>query len=281
MESVEFRVTFWGVRGSRPVPGPHTVKYGGNTPCVEITIGERLFIMDAGTGICNLGQQLLDRSKNVHAAIFITHTHWDHIQGFPFFTLAFIKGNRFDLYGQNRMNVTFADLMRGQMMYAHFPVALDQMGAVFDFHEVNSGEKIDMGDGIIVNTALNNHPGGGISYRVEYDGRSCCYVTDTEHYSIVDPHIKRLVNESDIVIYDANFTDKEYAGDSSYNSKVGWGHSTWQEGIKLVKASGAKKLVLFHHATYRTDEDMEKIEQHAREHYPDCIAAREGMIITI
>lgn len=281
MGDSDIKVTFWGVRGSRPVPGPSTVKYGGNTPCVQIQIGERLFIMDAGTGICNLGQQLIKDNNQIRGEIFITHTHWDHIQGFPFFTPAFIRGNHFVLYGQNKMNLTFANLMRGQMLYPHFPVSLERMGASFDFREVNSGEEIDLGDGIKLRTVHNNHPGDSIAYRLEHGKRACCYITDTEHYSCIDFNLKSFIDGADLVIYDTNFTDDEYMGQDGYNSKIGWGHSTWQEGIKLVQAAGARKLVLFHHATHRTDEDMEEIERKAQERFSDCVAAREGMVISL
>ncbi|OPY57743.1 MAG: ribonuclease Z [Pelotomaculum sp. PtaU1.Bin035] len=281
MENVDFKVAFWGVRGSRPVSGPHTVLFGGNTPCVQIQIGERLLIMDAGTGICNLGNQLMKKKGKIKGEIFITHTHWDHIQGFPFFTPAFIKNNHFVLYGQSKMNLTFANLMRGQMLYPHFPVSLEQMGATIEFYEVYSGEEIDLDDGIVVKTAHNNHPGGSISYRLEHGGRACCYITDTEHYSCLDNNLRDIINGADLVIYDTNFTDEEYVGQESYTSKIGWGHSTWQEGVKLMQAAGARKLVLFHHATHRTDNDLAEIERKAQKQYPNCVAAREGMVISL
>lgn len=274
-------VTFWGVRGSRPVPGPFTLKYGGNTPCVQIQVGERLFIMDAGTGICNLGQHLAQVKGKIVGEIFITHTHWDHIQGFPYFTPAFIKGNKFVLYGQSKYQQTFGDLMRAQMVYPHFPVALEEMGADIEFREVESGEEINLGDGIKVKTMRNNHPGGSISYRLENARAACCYVTDTEHSAHVDNNLLRFIEKADMVIYDANYTDEEYTGENGFNSKIGWGHSTWREGVKLCLRAGVRQLVLFHHATHRTDEDLDRIERQAQESFPACIAAREGMVIPL
>lgn len=281
MQNTNFIITFWGVRGSLPVPGPNTIKYGGNTPCIQVKIGGRLLILDAGTGLYNLGGYLVRKGGAVSGDIFITHTHWDHIQGFPFFAPAFVKGNRFTIYGQGKMNLNIANLMRGQMMHPHFPVTLDQMSADIEFCDIGSGEELDLGDGITVKTAHNNHPNGSLSYRLEHGGRACCYVTDTEHYSCVDPNLKNLVRGADLVIYDTNFTDEEYAGCEGSPARVGWGHSTWQEGIKLVQAAGAKKLVLFHHAIYRTDRDMDEIERLAQERYRDCVAAREGMVIAL
>lgn len=281
MSGKQFIITFWGVRGSLPVPGPGTVKFGGNTPCVQVEIGDRLFILDAGSGIYNLGQYLIQKDGPVSGDIFITHTHWDHIQGFPFFAPAFVPGNRFVLYGQGQMNSTFADLMRGQMMHPHFPVMLHEMGAHIDFCEVSGRDEINLGDGIIARTALNNHPSGSTSYRLEHGGRSCCYLTDTEHYDYPDPELVELARGADVVIYDANFTDEEYLGYEGLPAKKGWGHSTWQEGIKLVRAAGARQLVLFHHAIFRNDEELEEIERRARQVYPDCLAAREGMVIVL
>lgn len=275
MAKTNFQVIFWGVRGSIPVPGPDTLHYGGNTSCVQTQIGKRQFIFDAGSGIYNLGRELVKRNSEVSGDIFITHTHWDHIQGFPFFAPAFIKGNSFRLYGQSKIDRTFSELMHGQMVYQHFPVSLDQMGAKFEFNELDSGMEIDLGDGISLKTILNNHPGGGLSYRLDYDGRSCCYITDTEHYPQIDQKLCQFIGNSDLVIYDAHFTDEEYP------AYVGWGHSTWQEGIKLIEAAGAKRLVLFHHANFRSDQEMEVIEQQAQTRNNNCIAAREGMVISL
>lgn len=281
MAELDFQVSFWGVRGSLPVPGPDTIVYGGNTSCVQVQIGPRLFILDAGTGIYKLGQHLIHKDRIIEGDIFITHTHWDHIQGFPFFAPAFREGNHFTLYGQRKINLTFADLMKGQMMYDHFPVSLDKMGARIDFKEINNGEKVNLGDNITVTTVPNNHPGGSLSYRLDYNGRSCCYITDTEHYPHPDPDLIRFAAGADLVIYDSNFTDAEYAGDDHTPSRAGWGHSTWQEGIKLMKAANAGQLILFHHANYRNDHDMQAIEEEAQRHYPDLLAAREGMIINL
>ncbi|MDD3880351.1 MAG: MBL fold metallo-hydrolase [Syntrophomonas sp.] len=275
MTQSDFEITFWGVRGSLPVPGPHTIKYGGNTSCVQVQIGQRLFIMDAGTGIHHLGQHLLKNQSQISGEIFISHTHWDHIQGFPFFAPAFIKGNRFILYGPSKVNSTFADLMKGQMTYQHFPVSLGEMGASIEFHELDSGSELDLGEQIRLRTVHTNHPNGSLAYRLDYDGRSCCYITDTEHYSCVDPHLKAFCEETDLMIYDSNYTDEEYP------RFLGYGHSTWQEGVKLAQAAGVKKLVLFHHDKARSDEEMDKIEKEAQARFPNCIAAREGLVIAL
>ena len=276
MGEKKMKITFWGVRGSRPVPGKETNIYGGNTPCVTVEAGDALIILDSGTGICNLGSYLIETRKRVKAHIFITHTHWDHIQGFPFFTPAYLPGNEFSLYGQGKIDLTFSRLMNGQMVFPHFPVQLDQMKANIHLTDISSGERIEIEEGVFVSTIHNNHPGGCLSYRVDYDGRSCCYLTDTEHYSCIDAYLKELAAGSDAIIYDSNFSDAEYEGTNGYNTKIGWGHSTWQEGIKLARAAGVSQLILFHHATHRTDKELSQIEKEAKNLFKKCLAAREG-----
>ncbi|MZP28183.1 MBL fold metallo-hydrolase [Heliobacterium undosum] len=282
MSHLRFDVTFWGVRGSLPVPGPLTTQYGGNTSCVQVRIGERDFIIDAGSGLYHLGQALSkNNSRPIQGAFLISHIHWDHIQGFPFFGPAFADQNRFALYGQAKLGRIFAELFRGQMQPPYFPVLLDTMGARLDFHDLSGGEVLEFSDGITVRTVLTNHPDGCLAYRIEQGGRSCCYLSDTEHYAWVDPVLKDFIAGADLVIYDACYTDEEYNGEGAQSSRKGWGHSTWQEGVKLVQAAGAKTLILFHHAVERTDADMQRIEELAKAAYPDCLAAREGMTISL
>ncbi len=281
MGEIKLKITFWGVRGSRPIPGKDTVIFGGNTSCVAVEAGETLIILDAGTGICNLGNHLMETREKIEAHLFITHLHWDHIHGFPFFTPAQHTPNKLYLYGPKKINRSFANLMQEQMSYPYFPVLFEDLKATLRIKDVSGGDRLEVAEGLFVGTAPNNHPGGCLSYRIDYGGKSCCYVTDTEHYRHIDSTLKNLILDADMIIYDSNFTDAEYEGYDKYDTKVGWGHSTWQEGIKLAQAANVSQLIFFHHATHRTDEELFQIEEEAQGIFKNCRAAVEGSSIIL
>jgi len=276
----EFSVHFWGVRGSIATPGVGTVRYGGNTPCVEIRCHGKRIIMDGGTGIRALGQHLLNEMP-VQGHIFFTHSHWDHIQGFPFFIPAFIKGNTFDIYGRIAPNgSTVQERLEDQMHHPNFPVPLTIMGSTMRFHNIEIGEKIDLGDGVIVETGMLNHPGEATGYRVCWDGCAAVYATDTEHFQDgVDPNLVNLARNADVLVLDATYSDEQYWSKTS--SKVGWGHSTWQEAVKVAEAANVKTLVIYHHDPLHDDEYLDEIGRKAREKFPGAIMAREGMILSL
>lgn len=274
-----FSVRFWGVRGSIPVPGPATARTGGNTSCVEVRAGSELIIFDAGTGLRRLGNALMDELPVV-ARMFFTHVHWDHIQGFPFFTPAFIKGNRFDLFGARKLSSTLAETLAGQMNFPNFPVSLAEMGAQMNFHDLREGEAVACGDAVITNSQLN-HPGGVFAYRVDFGGHSVVFATDTEHYSCVDSKLVALAEAADVLVYDAQYTPEEYRGTDEQAARTGWGHSTWEEGIKVADAARVRRLVLFHHDPDHDDDAIDHIEAQARQAFPGASAAREGMSIEV
>lgn len=275
----QFTVHFWGVRGSIACPGAETVRYGGNTPCVEMRVGGKRLIFDGGTGLRVLGQSLLSQMP-VEAYMFFTHSHWDHIQGFPFFVPAFIKGNRFHIYGAVAPNgATIEQRLNDQMLHPNFPVPLQIMGAQLEFNDLGVGETVQLGD-VTIENALLNHPGEAVGYRISSQGCSAAYITDTEHFpDRLDENVLWLARNADVMIYDATYTDQEYYSEKS--SKVGWGHSTWQEAVKVARAANVKKLVIFHHDPLHNDDFLDSVGEQVGQQFPDSLMAREGQSIQL
>ena len=271
-----FLVRFWGVRGSIPCPGASYQRYGGNTPCVEMRCGEQTLIFDAGTGIRPLGQALI-KEKGLDANIFFSHSHLDHIIGFPFFAPAFNPKNKFTIWsGVFDQQIPIREVLSKLTASPMFPVSFEIFNAQFDFPTFEPGDIINLEGDIRLSTVGLNHPQGAIGYRVDFAGKSVCYITDTEHRSgEIDQNIKSLIKGANIVIYDACFTDEQYP------NYVGWGHSTWQEGIKLCKAANAERLVVFHHDPGNDDEAMDKISRDVERSRQGSIVAMEGMELTV
>jgi phosphoribosyl 1,2-cyclic phosphodiesterase len=275
----QFIIHFWGVRGSIACPGAATVRYGGNTPCVEMLVGGYRLIFDAGTGIHVLGQSLMSHLP-VSGHLFFSHSHWDHIQGFPFFLPAFMEGNEFDIYGGVIPHgVTIEHRLHDQMNQPNFPVPLQVMGANLRFHNLDYGDKVNLGE-VTVSTGKLNHPGGAMGYRVSWRDYAVAYITDTEHFSTgLDRNVLTLADRADVLIYDSTYTDEEYYHPQS--SKIGWGHSTWQEGVKIAQAARVKKLVIFHHDPSHDDRFMDAVELQSTRVFPESIVAKEGMKILV
>lgn len=272
----QFKVRFWGVRGSIACPGPKTVRYGGNTSCIEMCVAGQRIIFDGGTGLRGLGQSLL-KDMPLKASMFFTHSHWDHIQGFPFFVPAFVPGNQFDIYGAITPDgSTIEQRLNSQMLHPNFPVPLQIMGSKLNFFDLDKGESVSLKDGVRVDNALLNHPGEAVGYRVSWNGHAAAYITDTEHYTDrIDENVVRLSQDADILIYDATYTDEEYYDEKS--SKVGWGHSTWQEAVKIAQAANVKKLVIFHHDPLHDDDFMDGIKDLTASKFPNSLVAWEGL----
>jgi phosphoribosyl 1,2-cyclic phosphodiesterase len=275
-----FRVRFWGVRGSIPVPGAETAGIGGNTSCVEVRAGDVRIIFDGGTGLRLLGNSWL-KEMPLTAHLFFSHVHWDHIQGFPFFAPAFVPGNTIHMYGAADVTGTVETALAGQMETPNFPVHLSALPARLIFHNLREKEVVEIGDGIRVTNAAGNHPGGVFAYRVDYQNRSVVYATDTEHYSIPDPKLVALAKNADVLVYDTMYTPEEYAGRAGSGPKTGWGHSHFEAGVELVKAAGVRRYVLFHHDPMQSDAMVRDKECRARELFPDSIAAYEGLTIDL
>jgi phosphoribosyl 1,2-cyclic phosphodiesterase len=270
------RIEFWGVRGSIASPGPETAGVGGNTSCVEVRCGSTRIVLDAGTGIRKLGDKLLTQGP-VDTTLLLSHLHWDHIQGLPFFVPAYLPSSKLRIMGSAHGVMSVGEALTHQMTAPVFPVRLDELGAQITLREVKAGETFDVGEAR-VRVAKLNHPGGVHAYRIEHEGRSVVYATDTEHYACVDPALKALAEGADVLIYDSQYTPEEYRGDLG-RSRVGWGHSTYVAGAEIAKAAGVGQYVLYHHDPQRSDAGVADIERRARELFPSSVAAREGLVL--
>ncbi|MGC8908265.1 MAG: MBL fold metallo-hydrolase [Desulfomonilaceae bacterium] len=278
-------IKFWGVHGSLPRPGSSTLKFGGNTPCVEIRSGQTLVILDAGSGIRELGEDILRRQKsgllpekNLKGHILISHLHWDHVQGFPFFGPAYQRGNEFHLYCGKGLIYTIDSLMRRQMSEPNFPVRFGDMAASIVCHDVEDGQTIAVDDVRILVRELS-HPGGCYGYRIEAEGKIISYASDTEVSIDVDQKMLELAQNADILIHDCMFTPEQYHGLDGHCSRESWGHSTWEGAVRTAKSCSIKHLILFHHGN--DDATVEAIEKKAREAFPNTTAAYEGLEIDL
>jgi phosphoribosyl 1,2-cyclic phosphodiesterase len=278
--SSQFSVRFWGVRGSIACSGPRTVRYGGNTSSLEVRCGGRMLLFDAGTGLRYLGNELTKQgpaSPALDVDLFLTHTHFDHVVGLPFFKPFFQPQNRFRLWaGHLAEGMTLRRVLGEFMMSPLFPVPPQVFRARMEYREFRAGETLRPAADVALRTAVLNHPDGATGYRVEYAGRSLCYLTDTEHVpGAPDRHILELIAGADLVIYDSMYTDVEY------ETYVGWGHSTWQEGVRLCRAAGAKRLAVFHHDPEHDDDMLDGIAREVAKELPGSLVARDGLVVEI
>ena len=265
------KIHIWGARGSIPSPCPDTMRFGGNTSCVTVDFDEFFIIFDAGSGIRLFGEWLLKNKKILKGHLFFTHYHGDHVQGFPFFAPAYIPGNRLDIYGTNHYDKYIKAIFVQIMKSPSFPVGIETMKSDLNFIDLAKEEttEIIFKDSLVA-TVKNmplRHPGGAIGYRLENikTGKVFVYATDTEHKDdgTLDENLKSLAENADILFYDAQYTTEEYYGLNGRMSKKNWGHSTWEEGIKIAKAAGVKELFLFHHDPSHTDSFLTDIENKA------------------
>ncbi len=270
------------MRGSIPAPGAQTRRYGGNTPCVEMRCGDELLIFDLGSGVRQLGEaQAANAAKSpVKASIFMSHYHYDHLQGLPFFTPMFNPLNAFTLYGPSRNGLSVKEILAGQMVPPYFPVTAEMVfRAQVEYRPFSEGTREQLGEAVV--TALElNHPGGNLGYRVDYKGHSVVYATDIEHGSDVDDRLAEFARGTDLLIYDAMYTEDEYLGKSGA-PKTGWGHSTWNAAVRAAQRAQAKTLVLFHHDPTHDDAEMERILRAVRKLRPEAIAARENQTLLV
>jgi CheY-like chemotaxis protein/phosphoribosyl 1,2-cyclic phosphodiesterase len=296
------RVRFWGTRGSIAKPGPSTVRYGGNTSCVEVRAADgTLIVLDCGTGAHDLGGALLNRQAGadgpLHGHLLITHTHWDHIQGFPFFAPLFVPGNEWDIYAPGGLGQHLEATLAGQMEYQYFPITLDQLGARVRYHDLVEGT-FEVG-GVRVTARYLNHPALALGYRLEAGGATLVYAVDHEPHSRHQPapatpagpterpvhpedqrHVEFLTG-ADLVIHDAMYTMDEYP------NKINWGHSAAEHAVDFAVAAGAHRLALFHHEPIRNDAALDRLAEVCRERAAAAgsalavFAAAEGQVIEL
>ena len=271
------QVCFWGVRGSLASPGPGTVRTGGNTSCVEVRLADETIIFDLGTGLRALGVALLRRGP-VRAHLFLSHYHWDHIAGLPFFGPAYDPRSDLTIYGATRRGRDVRQILSGQMVDPYFPVDLGALNAHLRFVPLQDGGVLHLGPGLLKAAELN-HPGGALGFRLEHGGRSVVYASDFEHGTAADDRLVELARDADLMIFDAQYTPAEYADGPL--SKKGWGHSTFEMGAQLARRAGVQRLALYHHAPDRDDRGIDQIVRLARKLHPGAFAAREGLVIDL
>ena len=277
MQKVSMRIRFWGVRGSIACPGAETIRYGGNTPCIEVRCGDHVLVFDAGTGLRAFGNALIKNTKICTVDIFLTHCHLDHVVGLPFFPPFFSEGYKIRVWAPNLLpSSSVEQVMRRLMSSPLFPVEVEIFKAAIEFHDFKSGDVLRPHDGVTIKTAALDHPDGASGYRLEYGGRTFALVSDTEGFpGKRDSELVSLAKDADFIVYDATFTESEIV------SRAGWGHSTWVRGVRLADEAGAKQLCLFHHDPSHDDDFMDSLAAEANDARPGTIAAREGQIIDL
>jgi phosphoribosyl 1,2-cyclic phosphodiesterase len=273
------KVKFYGVRGSLPVCGKEYQRYGGNTTCLLITRekANRIVIIDAGTGIRNLGKELMTKQyKQETINISFTHFHSDHIQGFPFFAPAYNNNQKIGIHamGKQRKIKNIKEIFSTQMQTEYFPVRLEAMGAQFDF--LSLGDKATF-YGAVVTAAPQHHkfPGGSYGLRIEDESRVLVICTDIEHINGIDENIVKLAENADLLIHDGQYTDEEY------KKYWGWGHSTWRQAVEVATRAKVKRLIITHHDPDHDDNFLDLMEKECKEEFADCVFAKEGMEVSV
>lgn len=302
------KVHFYGVRGSIPTPGRDTAEIGGNTACVLVENNNDIVILDGGSGLRVLGQDLMKRwminKEPLEMSIFFSHVHWDHIQGIPFFAPMFIKGNKITMYGEKKARISLAETLKGQQQYPNFPITIEEVGingADLNFIDLVAGTYTQVGSMKVDNTKLS-HPDGVFCYCITNEKffsnvgighttkshnneplKKIVYATDTEHRNVLDPRLLKIAKDADILIYDAQYTPEEYAGNPP-PAKFDWGHSTYEMAIDTAIAANIKTVILFHHDPNHNDAKVREIESLATKRASNrvkVVTAYEGLEIEI
>jgi len=272
------KIKFYGVRGSLPVCGREFEKYGGNTTCIKIFREKvnRIAILDAGTGIRNLGKDLMAEgvSQNI-INLFLSHFHWDHIQGFPFFAPAYNSNQKIGIHtmGKGKINA-LKEIFTMQMQKEYFPIALGKMGAQFQFFSHGEKETIQ-GANVKSIPQFHKYRGGSYGFRVDDEDVSLVICTDIEHKRGIDKSIVKFAKGADLLIHDGQYTPEEY------KKYKGWGHSTWEQAIEVAQEANVKKLIITHHDPDHNDDFLDGVEKECKKKFPNSCLAKEGMEVTV
>lgn len=272
------RVRFWGVRGTIPTPGAETVKIGGNTACIDLlTSDQQLIIIDAGSGIRNLGKALLTEFPNrILGTMLFSHTHWDHIQGFPFFTPAFLRHNRFVVIGQKKIGQRLENILADQVVQPYLPFGYTALEADLIVKEIHDSEYMILGDDTSVQARELDHPGGCLGFRIENRHVAFAYCSDTTHRDgTLNQNVLKLAQNVDLLVHDAQYSAEQKALYPHY------GHSSWIDAAQVAVEAKVKTLALFHHDPDATDDDLQAALAEARAIFPHTFLAREGLSIDL
>ncbi|QYK41174.1 MAG: MBL fold metallo-hydrolase [Paracoccaceae bacterium] len=276
LDEAGFRIVLWGVRGSLPVAGARAGRYGGNTICIEMRLGPHCLFFDAGTGLPAAGADFAAAGRR-QATLFLSHAHYDHMLGLPFFKPLWDDRVSLDIWsGHLAGRMTTAGIVEGFMREPYFPIGPSMFRARVGMRDFRPGEVIEPHPGLRVRSAALNHPGGAVGFRVEWAGRAVAVITDTEHDpGNPDPVVLSLAEGADLMLYDAAYDDAEFT------RLCGFGHSTWQEGVRLARAAGVRRLGLIHHAEWRMPADLDRIGRQARTAFPRAFMGRDGQVIDL
>ncbi len=274
MMPARFHLRFWGVRGTVPTPFTDRLRYGGNTPCAAVALGNDSFlVLDAGTGLRVMGHALLQegRRKGLRFDIFLSHYHFDHLEGLSLFPALYESGCTIRVHGASTLNRNVGDVLRALVAPPYFPVALMGAPAGVEFHTLN-GQPVQVG-GLTVATLPLRHPDGCTAFRLEHPGGRLVFATDHEHGDeVVDRALVEFARDAAVLVYDATYEPAEYE-----EMRRGWGHSTWYAAVQTALSARVRRLVLFHHHPEHTDDQLDEIQRLARAEFPDTDVAQEGM----
>lgn len=279
-ENRDFKVKFWGVRGSIPSPGKDTARYGGNTTCIEVRAGETLLAIDGGTGVRGFGDSLRGQAP-VDATFLMTHLHWDHVQGFPFFSPFMNARNRFRILSAHHNGGNIHGVLKQLMAQPAFPISLEAFVADMNFEFLDFGDTLQFGD-VTVRTTLLNHPGDVVGYRFEFDGKVYVHASDWEHPAngALDEPFVEFIRGADLLSVDATYTEDEYTGRAG-PPRAGWGHATHDACIRHGRAAGVAHIALTHHEPARTDDALDALKAGPYARDDDVSFAVEGSVLTL